>query len=79
MASERYIAIGQSGANGSFSYADTSRYGPKGLRSIDVITNQLIIPGAGGGGRPNPSAAYGGRTPGANPAGVVIIRIYKVE
>lgn len=69
----------QSGANGSFNYGDTSRYGPRELRKA-TAGGHIIIPGGGGGAKANPTLIFGGRGgPGANPNGVVIIRLTKLE
>lgn len=53
------------GAKGSFSYSDTSVYGPSSTMW-------------GGGARVNKILKYGSRTTGYNPNGLVVVRIFKV-
>lgn len=53
------------GAKGSFSYGDTSAYGPP------------AVFGGGGGARVNKTLRFGSRASGYKPKGVVVVRIFK--
>jgi hypothetical protein len=65
------------GGKGSFSYADTSVYGPgQPSRLYDPGTS---MPGTGGGARLNRTAGYGSRALNFNPNGAVLIRLTKVD
>ena len=72
------LSQAQSGGNGSFDFADTSRYGPRQLRSATPGTGRLIVPGVGGGAKPTPTAHYGGRGSNGHPEGIVIVRLLKI-
>lgn len=69
-----------SGGQGSFSYGDTSVYGPRQSRQLftGFGVSQILIPGSGGGAKLSKLATYGSRSPGANPNGAVFIRLTKV-
>ena len=81
--------LASSGAQGSFSYADTSVYGVRESRSTpppppgyisgpQFGIGKLIVPGSGGGARLNRLSGYGSTAPGFNPNGVVFIRLTKI-
>lgn len=55
------------GGKGSFSYSDTSAYGPPAESVF----------GGGGGARVNKTLRFGSRAPGYKPKGVVVVRIFK--
>lgn len=57
------------GGKGSYSYADTSVYGPRGISNGDL--------GGGGGGAHRSSLKFGSYSPGYSPNGAVILRIFK--
>lgn len=69
----------QNGAQGSFSFGDTSKFGPKQLRTLDPVKNRAIVPGGGGGAKLSDTQIFGGRSTGADPNGAVVIRVFKVE
>lgn len=72
------LYAGSNGGQGSFNYGDTSVYGPRQLASLDPTHNRLIVPGEGGGARLRKASIFGSRTPGANPGGVVSIRLVRI-
>jgi hypothetical protein len=63
--------LGTSGGQGSYSFGDTTVYGPRQTRSGNT-------PGGGGGAKIGP-LQYGSRAPGFNPSGAVIIRLTKID
>lgn len=63
-----------SGGQGSYSFADTTVYGPRQPRS----GGRLTIPGTGGGAKVNKLMPYGSNAPGFNPNGAVFIRLTKI-
>lgn len=81
------------GGRGSFSYADTTVYGPRGTRiTVAVpIPNPILggiggsfpgayVPGGGGGAKANrkPELLHGSRAVGSDPNGIVLIRLTRV-
>lgn len=77
---EQVLEDASSGGQGSFSYTDTSVYGPRQSKqnsSSDYMAKP-IVPGSGGGAKLGKTAHYGSRAPGANPNGVVQIRFVKI-
>jgi hypothetical protein len=68
------------GGNGSYSYRDTSVYGSREKAHTIPPTglDQVIFPGSGGGARVNKLSRYGSRAPGAEPNGVVFIRLIMI-
>lgn len=81
------------GGRGSFSYADTTVYGPRGTRITVAIPigNPImgghsgsfpgaLVPGGGGGAKANRKKELlrGSRAVGAGPHGIVIIRLTRV-
>lgn len=66
-----------SGGKGSFSYADTSVYGPSQQRAN--LAGFPIKPGGGGGARAPGNRKYGSRALSYNPNGVVLVRLTKIE
>lgn len=70
--------LAQNGAQGAFNFADTTRYGPGQNRSVDSIYGINVIPGSGGGAKLSPVAIYGSRAAGANPQGVVWLRLVQI-
>lgn len=80
------------GGRGSFSFADTSVHGARGLRVPQQIAiyNTLtggvmgylaggLIPGAGGGARPKKELLVGSPAQGYSPHGIVVIRLTKID
>jgi hypothetical protein len=67
------VSPSSSGGKGSFSYADTSVFGPEGS-----VGTQEIIPGTAGGARVLKNNKYGSRSAGYNPNGVVIVRLTRI-
>lgn len=83
------VVLARGGGKGSFSYRDTSVYGPGQPQHSETLTYQppgyptpvtdgFVTGGTGGGARVNKLLAYGSRAPGFNPNGAVYLRIYKV-
>lgn len=68
---EETNALGSSGGQGSYSFGDTSVYGPREQREEQK-------PGGGGGAKIGP-LQYGSHAPGFNPMGAVIIRLTKLD
>lgn len=67
------------GGKGSFSYADTSVYGPGQAASyVPIESTAVPVPGSGGGAKLN-KHWYGSHAQAADPNGVVLIRLTKVE
>lgn len=66
------------GGHGSFSYGDTSVYGPRQLLSNDPANGAPIVPGSGGGAKISSSQIFGSRFSEASPQGIVAIRLFKV-
>jgi len=60
------------GGRGSYSFADTSVYGPRQGKSGS-------IPGGGGGAKLNSLTHYGSKASQAIPDGVVFIRLTKID
>lgn len=76
------------GGRGSYSFADTSVYGHRQLKSADGLNGRkvgYIFRGGGGGGArtsftlPGKVTRFGSHAVGYSPKGGVIIRVYKVE
>lgn len=65
------------GGRGSYSYRDTSVYGSREKAHATPPTgrSQVIFPGSSGGARVNKLSRYGSRAPGAEPNGVVFMRL----
>lgn len=76
--SNAYLSLASAGGQGSFSYADTSVYGPRQNRSGGSFTPDPVIAGSGGGAKVTQLSMYGSRSPGASPNGVVYIRLTKI-
>lgn len=85
----RQVRRASSGGRGSFSYADTSVFGARQLRSTHPAAvwrpgtptpevPQIVVAGGGGGGRANHSLPFGSYAPGFSPHGVVLIRLTRV-
>lgn len=76
-----YVAAGD-GGQGSFSFANTSVFGPGEQRKFGPFETPghryLTVPGVGGGAKANKLLKYGSRAPGFNPNGAVFIRLYKL-
>lgn len=84
------------GGQGSYSFGDTSVYGPRQFRqpwtylkpvfqpngtvtyTPTTEANTLVIPGGGGGARPNTSVKAGSKAPGFSPDGVVVLRLAQI-
>lgn len=64
------------GGLGSYSFSDTSVYGPRQNRSGSAQIQQ--IPGFAGGAKLNKLAVYGSLVQGGNPNGAVFIRVMKI-
>lgn len=82
------IRLASSGGRGSFSYANTSVFGARGVRAVDPSARQslsvgdppqIVIPGGGGGARAFRSMPFGSHAPGFNPNGIVVIRLTRIE
>ena len=68
-----------SGAKGAYSFGDNSKSGlGQGRQNEPLSANSLIIPGGGGGAKPNALEAYGSNGPVSSPQGAVFIRLTKV-
>lgn len=76
------------GGRGSYSFADTSVYGHRQLKSADGLNGRktgLMYRGGGGGGArtsfilPGKVTRFGSHAVGYSPKGGVIIRVYKVD
>lgn len=67
------VSPSSSGGKGSFSYADTSVYGPPG-----TVGTLAITPGTAGGARVLKNQKFGSRSSGYNPNGVVVVRLTRI-
>jgi hypothetical protein len=75
-----FVLFGGSGARGSFSYADTSVFGDRQLRTVyPQADNNPVVPGGGGGARANQQMKQGSHAIGYSPHGIVLIRLSRVE
>lgn len=74
------------GGRGAFAFDDTSVYGirQQAESRLITVTNGVWIPapmisGGGGGGKANHQLPHGGRAPGVNPNGVVLLRLFQLD
>jgi hypothetical protein len=78
------LLLASNGGRGSYSFADTSVFGDRGLRvtspeAMNLSIPQAVVPGGGGGAKANRQMPYGSRAIGYNPNGIVLIRLTRVE
>lgn len=67
------VVPASAGGKGSFSYADTSVFGPP-----QTVGTFELVPGTAGGARVLKNLKYGSRTNGYNPNGVVVVRLTRI-
>jgi hypothetical protein len=78
------LILASSGGRGSYSFADTTVFGERGLRVTDPRANshgteRAVVPGGGGGARANRQLPFGSHAVGYSPHGVVVIRLTRIE
>lgn len=78
------LILASNGGRGSYSFADTTVFGDRGLRVVDpqAVSNNIareVVPGGGGGAKGNRQLPFGSHAVGYSSHGLVLIRLTRIE